>query len=1015
MMVGRPLPRMPAAFNAFFSAATSHAPYDYQRRLACGERADGETDTAWLAHGSDCRSQLINIPTGLGKTAAVVMAWLWNVLRQAQNGSAAPQPNWPTRLAYCLPMRTLVEQTQDNAQIWLLRLSLAATKDNSTERKRVEELVEQHRSSRPEAERAGFDRAVRAKWKDSTGAEHVIEGSLISPLAHALDDLLWLVAHSPIILMGGEELDDTRRDWDLYPEKPAILIGTQDMLLSRALNRGYGMSRYRWPMHFGLLNNDCLWVMDETQLMGAGLATACQLEAFRRDRAARPSGETSWFGSHSATWYASATSSPSALETREWRGCTRESAFSFGFLPEELSVTSGPIAQRIRATKALTAYINKNFGKPERACDPVIGEVLCAHQSMLAALRSAPSSLPRRTLLICNTVDRARAVHAALRSKLKSSVEPKPEILLLHSRFRPADRSARMDRLKPEHLAAQPAGQIVVATQVVEAGVDMSSAVLWTEIAPLSCLIQRLGRLNRHGEFGFGGNADSGWTPQCYIIGLDLPPIPPTPKDKKEKAEAEATLAYLPYERAKCEEGGRTLEQLNGDASPAALLVIRDAIAASIVPCSYSLQRHELHDFFDTDSNLSLGYTDVSPFVRGLDEDTDVQVYWRRWEGSELGREPPFAGYPSREELCAVPIGKLTGKDAFSAWRSRGWLWLGRDRGWAPAGKAGLLPGAVLLLPVEAGGYDAESGWTGADRPAVSEIAHEEEDPDDEETLSFIKNGWRSIAAHTDEVRTELETVLSGLAGSGICTSETDPAYEALDWHDIGKNHPSWSKGAEAALQKAGIELFRYSAHRPLAKFSLADSPVLTGKSGHELRREVARLKAFFRPGVTHEVASALALRQHHLSSVTFSAPSTATVPNLPEPQPPRDLNHLLAEYLVMSHHGRVRKVLRNEIPRTAVERKSESEARGVTDGDVIESVSIRGQALGCAGLSTDCRRMGRDATGLESYTKDVLRLLAHYGPFRLAYLEALFRAADCRASKLAADSAISQSSGGQT
>jgi hypothetical protein len=52
------------------------------------------------------------------------------------------------------------------------------------------------------------------------------------------------------------------------------LIGTQEMLLSRALNRGYGMSRARWPIHFGLLNNDCLWVMDETQLMGSGLWTS---------------------------------------------------------------------------------------------------------------------------------------------------------------------------------------------------------------------------------------------------------------------------------------------------------------------------------------------------------------------------------------------------------------------------------------------------------------------------------------------------------------------------------------------------------------------------------------------------------------------------------------------------------------------------------------------------------------------------------------------------------------------
>jgi len=34
--------------------------------------------------------------------------------------------------------------------------------------------------------------------------------------------------------MGGEE----KTEWDLYPEREAILIGTQDMLLSRALNRG---------------------------------------------------------------------------------------------------------------------------------------------------------------------------------------------------------------------------------------------------------------------------------------------------------------------------------------------------------------------------------------------------------------------------------------------------------------------------------------------------------------------------------------------------------------------------------------------------------------------------------------------------------------------------------------------------------------------------------------------------------------------------------------------------------
>ena len=46
------------------------------------------------------------------------------------------------------------------------------------------------------------------------------------------------------VAMGGEDAGE----WFLYPERPAIIIGTQDMLLSRALNRGYASARAggRW-------------------------------------------------------------------------------------------------------------------------------------------------------------------------------------------------------------------------------------------------------------------------------------------------------------------------------------------------------------------------------------------------------------------------------------------------------------------------------------------------------------------------------------------------------------------------------------------------------------------------------------------------------------------------------------------------------------------------------------------------------------------------------------------------
>lgn len=113
------------------------------------------------------------------------------------------------------------------------------------------------------------------------------------------------LGHVPVhVLMGGADAGE----WHLHPENESILVGTQDMLLSRALNRGYGAARARWPMDFGLLNHDCLWVMDEVQLMDVGLATSSQLQAFRHadsPKALRPY----------HTWWISATLQESWLQS----------------------------------------------------------------------------------------------------------------------------------------------------------------------------------------------------------------------------------------------------------------------------------------------------------------------------------------------------------------------------------------------------------------------------------------------------------------------------------------------------------------------------------------------------------------------------------------------------------------------------------------------------------------------------------------------------------------------------
>ena len=200
-------------YQTFFAKATRlPAPFSYQSRLAEQEWPD-----------------LLGVPTGMGKTAAITLAWIWKRGWRQGNRSEAIDVQTPHRLVWCLPMRVLVEQTEENIRSWLETLGILGHK-------------------------AG-------------------EGKV-----------------SVHVLMGGA--DDTK--WASFPEEDMILIGTQDMLLSRALMRGYGMSRYQWPVHFALLHSDCLWVFDEVQLMGAGLATSAQLEAFRRSFPLSKSSRSLW-------------------------------------------------------------------------------------------------------------------------------------------------------------------------------------------------------------------------------------------------------------------------------------------------------------------------------------------------------------------------------------------------------------------------------------------------------------------------------------------------------------------------------------------------------------------------------------------------------------------------------------------------------------------------------------------------------------------------------------------------
>jgi CRISPR-associated endonuclease/helicase Cas3 len=836
-------------FEQFFEAATAHTPYDYQRRLAEGDAV------------RCCQSQLINIPTGLGKTAAVVLAWLWNRLAPTLN----PQPSalnplqWPRRLVYCLPMRTLVEQTRENVAGWLDNL-VNAYPDNA--------------------------------------------------------ELKWLVEHSPLVLMGGEELGQAKREWDLYPERPCILIGTQDMLLSRALNRGYGMSRYRWPMHFGLLNNDALWVLDETQLMGVGVETSAQLDAFRHKAGDSVVGVCS-------TWWMSATLDAQRLATVDH--LQPDGGWPAIWL-EKADREQPEVRARLHAQKHVSQSPLK-----------LTSETKKAYARDLAAFvkeEHAPGTL---TLMVVNTVARAREVFAALR---KLGID-EDRLALVHSRFRAADRATQQAKLLAE------GDRIVVATQAVEAGVDVSARLLVTELAPWSSLVQRFGRCNRRGEF----------TKEAAIVWVDV-----QPKDEKDELS-------LPYDTAELKAARDALKSLD-NASPQELQLVTVPERRVIRPV---LRRKDLLDLFDTTPDLAGHDLDISRYIRD-GEDTDVQVFWRDLHGE---KPTPEQSEASRPELCRVSLPrfrdflgdlkKARDKQKGQSAVLTAYTWDPLEERWDPATR--VHAGGIYLLDIRAGGYSSELGWTG-------ELADLKKEPSwvtplAEPTLAAAARGyggnessflrcWVLLADHTRHVEEQTDALLKALAACGLLKEDCGSALRmAARWHDLGK-----ALAAFQAMLAAGDENRRGTLW--------AKSQKAAGRCTRQHFR--------------HELASALAWLQTG-----------------PPDQPERDL----VAYLIAAHHGKVRLSIRSlpgEEPPADFSPGARI-ARGILDGDEIPAKAFSALSLDAPSDSRPLRldlglmEMGSDPARGPSWLARMLTLRDRLGLFPLAYVETLLRAADGRAS----------------
>ena len=111
-------------------------------------------------------------------------------------------------------------------------------------------------------------------------------------------------------------------------------------------------------------------------------------------------------------------------------------------------------------------------------------EYQVADQTLLDSTDAIIAQHQQRSIVICNTVARAQEIHQSLRNNLQCGTT---EVLLLHSRFRKEHRKAKEDTIRERfRREAGPDDVILVATQVIEVGLDITCENLHTELAPAS-------------------------------------------------------------------------------------------------------------------------------------------------------------------------------------------------------------------------------------------------------------------------------------------------------------------------------------------------------------------------------------------------------------------------------------------------------------------------------------------------------------------------------------------------
>ena len=415
----------------------------------------------------------------------------------------------------------------------------------------------------------------------------------------------------PVSTLRGGKADN--RAWLDDPSKPAIVVGTVDMVGSRLLFEGYGVSRGMRPYQAGFVGADTLFVLDEAHLCPP-------FEALLRDVEERRDSTFGPVGRHADPDAATPPVRLMSLSAtgRPALGVSR-TTFRLGSADRE----EEEVRQRLNATKRLGLH---QLDDPKE----LRGEMA------ERAVKIGFGTVPRRIVVYCDRRKDAVEVKKLIDREITARAKESPNVTKAESELLVGARRVReRERIEAwlgsvgllgSAEARLVAPVFLVATSAGEVGIDMDADHMVCDLVAFERMVQRLGRVNRR-----GGADRSALVDVVYA----RPQVKENAKGETKAKQESALAQHEARERVL-----RALDQDAGgryDASPEALGALKarfsDLVdgATTPPPLHPPLTRPHLEAWAMTSLTEHEGRTEVEPWLRGWekDEEPQVQVVWR--------------------------------------------------------------------------------------------------------------------------------------------------------------------------------------------------------------------------------------------------------------------------------------------------------------------------------------------------------------------------------------------------